>query len=77
MKGTDLLAKSKTELQQTIKFIITGYPSAEAGAKAREEGADAFMLKPINMSDLLSVIRVFLSGEENNPYLNKEEERRN
>jgi DNA-binding response OmpR family regulator len=75
MKGTDLLAKAKIELQQTIKFIITGYPSAEAGAKAREEGADAFMLKPINMSDLLSVIRVFLSGEENNPYLNKEEEK--
>jgi two-component system, NarL family, response regulator DevR len=75
MKGKDLLAKAKTELLQTIRFIITGYPSAEADAKAREEGADAFMLKPINMSDLLSVIRLFSSGDENNPYLSKEEQK--
>ncbi len=64
MKGTDLLGKAKTELKQTIKFIITGYPSGEIGAKARDEGADAFILKPIKMTELLSTIRVFLEPEE-------------
>ncbi len=75
MKGTELLSQAKRELQQTIKFVITGYPSAEAGAKARDYGADAFILKPIRITELLSVIRVFLSEEENKPYLSKEEEK--
>jgi DNA-binding response OmpR family regulator len=74
MKGTDLLVEAKKELKQTIKFIITGYPSAEAGAKSRDEGADAFILKPIKMPELLSVMHTFLTEEEN-PYLNNEEEK--
>ncbi len=74
MKGTDLLAQARTLLQRTVKFIITGYPSAEAGAKARDYGADAFILKPIKMQELLSVIQTFLNENEEQPYLNKEEE---
>lgn len=74
MKGTDLLTKAKQELKQTIKFIITGYPSGEIGAKAREGGADAFILKPVKMSELLSVIHVFLDElEQNTPYVTEEE----
>jgi DNA-binding response OmpR family regulator len=64
MKGTDLLAKAKKELQQTVKFIITGYPSAETGAKARDLGADAFILKPVQITELLSTIHVFLNDNE-------------
>jgi DNA-binding response OmpR family regulator len=74
-KGTDLLADAKKELKQTVKFIITGYPTAEAGAKARDLGADAFILKPTRIPELLSIIRVFLNEEENGPYLTKEEEK--
>lgn len=73
MKGTDLLAKAKQDLKHTVKFIITGYPSGEIGAKAREEGADAFILKPVKMSELLSVIHVFLDEIEQNPYMAEEE----
>jgi DNA-binding NtrC family response regulator len=73
MKGTDLLAEAKAELNQTIKFIITGYPSADVGAKARDEGADAFILKPIKMTELLSVIREFLNEEI--PDFNQEEKK--
>jgi DNA-binding response OmpR family regulator len=74
MKGTDLLMKAKQELKQTIKFIITGYPSGEIGAKAREGGADAFILKPVKMSELLSVIHVFLDElEQNAPYVTEDE----
>jgi DNA-binding response OmpR family regulator len=74
MKGTELLVKAKEDLKQTVKFIITGYPSAETGAKARDEGADAFILKPISMVELLSVIQVFLSEEERTS-LGRDEER--
>ena len=72
MKGTELLARAKSELQQTIKFIITGYPSGETGARARELGADAFILKPVQMSELLSTIHVFLNDAEE-PNLIQEE----
>ncbi len=75
MKGTDMLVKAKAELKQTVKFVITGYPSAEVGANARDLGADAFILKPVKMPELLSVIRVFLNEEEN-PYLSQEEEKK-
>ena len=75
MKGTDLLIKAKNELNQTVKFIITGYPSAEVGAKARDLGAEAFILKPVKMPELLSIIHVFLNENEENPYVNQEEEK--
>jgi DNA-binding response OmpR family regulator len=57
-----------------VKFIITGYPSGETGAKARELGADAFILKPVQMSELLSTIHVFLNDIEE-PNLIQEEDK--
>ena len=75
MKGTDMLAKAKDELKTTIKFIITGYPSAEAGAKARDYGAEAFILKPVKMDELLAVIHTFLGDLEEAPYTGQEEEK--
>ncbi|HSV49853.1 MAG TPA: response regulator [Candidatus Acidoferrales bacterium] len=74
MKGTELLAIAKDELKMTIKFIITGYPSAEAGAKARDYGADAFILKPVKMNELLSIIHTFLGDLEEAPYQADERE---
>ena len=56
MKGTDLLATAKNQLKMTIKFIITGYPSAEIGAKVSDYGEDTFILRPVRMSELLSII---------------------
>jgi DNA-binding response OmpR family regulator len=73
MKGTDLLAKARDELKMTIKFIITGYPSAEVGAKARDYGADAFILKPVKMPELLSIIHTFL-GDLEEPYPSEQAE---
>ncbi len=72
MKGTDLLAKARTELQQTVRFIITGYPSAATGARAREEKADAFILKPIAITELLTIIRAFF---EENPISQEDEKK--
>ncbi|NLB76902.1 MAG: response regulator [Crenarchaeota archaeon] len=55
MKGTDLLATAKNQLKMTIKFIITDYPSAEIGAKVSDYGEDTFILRPVRMSELLSI----------------------
>ncbi len=56
MDGTDLLAKMKKPLQNTIKIMITGFPSLESGAKALDEGADAYLVKPVKPEELLVLI---------------------
>jgi DNA-binding response OmpR family regulator len=56
MDGTELLAKMKKQLQNTIKIMITGFPSLETGVKALDEGADAYLVKPVKPEELLMLI---------------------
>ena len=56
MDGTDLLAKMKDTLRDTVKIVITGFPSMEVGVKALDEGADAYLVKPVKPEDLLMLI---------------------
>jgi DNA-binding response OmpR family regulator len=64
MDGTDLLAQIKNQLQNTIKIMITGFPSIESGAKALDEGADAYLVKPVKPEELLMLIEEKLKGKE-------------
>ena len=57
MDGTDLLAKLKKPLQHTVKIMITGFPSLETGVKALDEGADAYLVKPVKPQELLVLVR--------------------
>jgi DNA-binding response OmpR family regulator len=57
MDGTELLTKIKKQLLDTIKIMITGFPSLESGAKALDEGADAYLVKPVKPEELLMLIR--------------------
>lgn len=56
MDGTDLLAKLKKPLQNTVKIMITGFPSLETGVKALDEGADAYLVKPVKPEELIMLI---------------------
>jgi two-component system response regulator HydG len=56
MDGTELLAKMKKQLQNTIKIMITGFPSLETGVKALDKGADAYLVKPVKPEELLMLI---------------------
>jgi DNA-binding response OmpR family regulator len=56
MDGTDLIAKLKKQLQRTVKIMITGFPSLETGVKALDEGADAYLVKPVKPQDLLVLL---------------------
>ncbi len=60
MDGTELLAKGKKELEKTVKIMVTGHPSVETSDKAGYEGADTYIVKPIKIDELLSVINFFL-----------------
>ena len=56
MDGTDLLAKMKDTMRDTVKIVITGFPSMEVGVRALDEGADAYLVKPVRPEDLLMLI---------------------
>jgi len=64
MEGTDLLAKLKKQLQQTVKIMITGFPSLETGVKALDEGADAYLVKPVKPQELLLLLEEKLKNRE-------------
>jgi len=64
MDGTDLLAKLKEPLRKTIKIMITGFPSLESGIKALDEGADAYLVKPVKPEELLMLIEEKMKGKE-------------
>ena len=56
MDGTDLLPKMQKNMQDTVKIMITGFPSFETGVKALDEGADAYLVKPVKPKELLILI---------------------
>ncbi len=67
MDGTDLLAKLKKELQHTVKIMITGFPSLETGVKALDEGADAYLVKPVKPQELLMLLEEKLKNRDQIP----------
>jgi DNA-binding response OmpR family regulator len=56
MDGTDLLVKMQQTMRDGIKIMITGFPSLETGVKALDEGADAYLVKPVKPEELLALI---------------------
>jgi ActR/RegA family two-component response regulator len=46
----------KDSLRDTVKIMITGFPSLDTGVKALDGGADAYLVKPVKPDDLLTLI---------------------
>jgi CheY-like chemotaxis protein/predicted transcriptional regulator len=57
MEGTKLLKMLREKTPEIKEIIITGYPSIENAAQAVNDGADAYLIKPLNPPDLLAKIR--------------------
>ena len=56
MQGTDLLVNMQRTMRDAVKIMITGFPSLETGVKALDEGADAYLVKPVRPEELLALI---------------------
>ena len=63
MDGTDLLAKMQKTTRDAVKIMITGFPSLENGVKALDEGADAYLVKPVKPEELLALIEEKLKSK--------------
>lgn len=57
MNGAKPLKTLRKENPEIREIIITGDPSIENAVQAINKGADAYLMKPFNPSDLLAKIR--------------------
>jgi len=64
MEGTELLKALKDTVPPMVKIIVTGYPSLANAVEALNKGADAYVLKPLVMDDVLKIIREHLKRQQ-------------
>ena len=64
MEGTELLTRIKDTVPRMRKIIITGYPTVHNAIEAVNRNADAYLVKPFDVSKALFVIREQLKKQE-------------
>lgn len=64
IEGIDLLLKIKDTTPRMRRIIITGYPTIQNAMEAVNRQADAFILKPFDMEEVLQTIREQLKKQD-------------
>jgi len=64
MEGTQLLTSLKETTPRMVKIILTGYPALKNAVSAVNNGADAYLMKPLNTDELLKVIKEHLNKQK-------------
>jgi DNA-binding response OmpR family regulator len=57
MDGTNLLKMIRDTVPKTRKIMMTGYPSLENTIASLNKGADAFLIKPVEIDLLLATLK--------------------
>jgi DNA-binding response OmpR family regulator len=67
ISGVELLTKIHETVPRTRKIMVTGFPSQENAIAALNEQADAFLVKPVDIEELLKTIdsQLTLQKQEN------------
>ena len=68
IKGIELLKTLRKLQPKMIKIIVTGHPSIENAVKSVNEKADGYLLKPVNIPEMLEMIKKILT-EKTNEYV--------
>ena len=55
--GTDLLRRANELQPGAVKVMLTGFPSLENAAESLSLGADSYLLKPVDMNEVLAIIK--------------------
>ncbi len=66
MEGTQLLTLIKDTSPKMVKIIVTGFPALKNAVEAVNKGADGYILKPVNVDNLLATITEHLKKQEEN-----------
>ena len=65
MEGVELLKLIQDTVPPTRKIMVTGYPSMQNAIAALNKSADAYLVKPIDIDNLLSIVKEQLKIQEN------------
>jgi DNA-binding NtrC family response regulator len=65
IKGTELLHLLKEKQPKMVRIIITGHPSIENAAKSVNEKADAYIMKPFDVPELVGMIKRLVEEKKN------------
>ncbi|MCW4025608.1 MAG: response regulator [Candidatus Bathyarchaeota archaeon] len=64
IEGTKLLASLKETVPPMVKIMLTGFPSMQNAIDSVNEGADAFVLKPVEGEVLLNKVKELLKQQD-------------
>jgi DNA-binding NtrC family response regulator len=64
MEGTKLLTLMAEGTPKMVKIIVTGYPSLQNAIEAVNKNADAYILKPFNVDNVLNTIQEYLNKQQ-------------
>ncbi len=64
MEGTELLTKLRKSEPRMMKIMLTGYPGFENSVESLNKGADAYLVKPVELEALLKVIEEKLDEQD-------------
>jgi DNA-binding NtrC family response regulator len=64
MEGIDLLNQMKETIPRMVKVIVTGFPSLRNAVDAVNKSADAYLIKPVRIEELLDTIEQHLALQE-------------
>ncbi len=65
MEGVELLKLIKDTVPRTRKIMVTGYPSMQNAIAALNKNADAYLIKPIDIENFLTIVKEQLQLQEN------------
>jgi len=65
MEGVELLKLIKDTVPPIRKIMVTGYPSMQNAIAALNKSADAYLVKPIDIENLLSTVEEQLRIQRN------------
>ena len=63
MEGTQLLKALGESVPNMIKIMVTGFPTLQNVIESLNEGADGYILKPIDMDKVLKMIEELLKRQ--------------
>ena len=66
IEGTILITQLKETTPKMAKIMLTGYPSMNNAIEAVNQHADAFLIKPVDVEELLKKIRELLILQQEN-----------
>jgi DNA-binding response OmpR family regulator len=72
MDGTELLTKMHRTTPTMMKIMVTGFPSLENAVNALNMGADAYLMKPVELDELLKVVKEKLNEQEETEKMSEE-----